>query len=201
MSKFGGYAFNKTHSCLYAIVAYWTAWLKYYYPSEWMASCIQTEEKKEKIYICVDECKRLGVTINSPSVNESGMTITISKDGAIYMPLTSLNGFGQSGEIITLNKPYDNLQDFVDRSGCNKSLYMALASGGALDCLVSPEDAVDEYFIDFWISNASSKKKNKKSITNETNKKTNSLSLLEQREISKRQDNNNDLLNMLDEDF
>lgn len=201
MSKFGGYAFNKTHSCLYAIVAYWTAWLKYYYPSEWMASCIQTEEKKEKIYICIDECKRLGVEINSPNVNESGMAISISKDGAIYMPLTSLNGFGQSGETITLHRPYENLQDFVDRSGCNKSLYMALASGGALDCLVSPDDAVDEYFIDFWISNASAKKKTKKNVTNENNKKAKSLSLLEQREISTKPSNNNDLLNMLDDDF
>lgn len=47
MAKFGGYAFNRSHACAYALLSYWTAWLRYYYKSEWLAACIQIDRLDE----------------------------------------------------------------------------------------------------------------------------------------------------------
>jgi DNA polymerase III alpha subunit len=146
MSKFGGYAFNKSHACMYAIVAYWTAYFKTYYPAEWMAACIEADkDDTDKLDIYIRECERLGVRIKEPNVSESDLTTTVSEDGLIYLPITSLKGVGLSGNSIVENKPYTSLDDFSERSGCNKSLFVALAAGGALKCLVDDPE-VDEEF-------------------------------------------------------
>jgi DNA polymerase III alpha subunit len=58
-----------------------------------------------------------------PCVNVSKMRTTVSSDGILYLPLTSLKGVGDSAQNIVANKPYENINDFVDRSGCNKSLF------------------------------------------------------------------------------
>jgi len=202
MKEFGGYAFNKSHSCMYAIVGYQTAYLKNYYPAEWMAACIETDKDQESsIEEYKKECARLGVKILEPNVNESGLTTTVSKDGIIYAPITSVKGVGESGSSITLNKPYDNLEDFIERSGCKKSLYTALAASGALNCLIKDEEDLDEtYFIDFWIEYVEKKKKLKKQ-SSKSGVNNNSLSLFELKDLSKaRESQNSDILSML-EDF
>jgi DNA polymerase III alpha subunit len=199
MSKFGGYAFNKSHSCMYAIVGYWTAYLKTYYPSEWMAACIEADkDDTEKIEIYKAECQRLELNVRFPSVNESDSYTTVSQGGEIFLPLTSLKGIGESAQSIIDNKPYSGLEDFVERSGCNKSQFIALALGGALNCLTEESDLDEEYFLDFWIEYSKSKKISKKKTTpNFVN--TNSLSLLDNRKNSKKE--NSGLLSFLDEDF
>ena len=200
MSKFGGYAFNKSHACMYAIVAYWTAYLKTYYPAEWMAACIESYKNKEDQFnVCMQECERLKVSVKKPNVNESALTTSVSADGVIYLPITSLKGVGESGSSIVDNKPYKNLEDFADRSGCNKSLYVALAAGNALDCLVDDPEVDEEFFLDYWLDHAKAKKKKATS----SKKKTvdiNSMSLLEvSKTANKQTKKSNDLLNLLED--
>lgn len=199
MSKFGEYAFNKSHSCMYAIVGYWTAYLKVYYPSEWMAACIESEkDDADKVESYITECERLNLKVNMPCVNVSKMSTTVADDNSIFLPLTSLKGVGESAHVIEENKPYENLMDFVVKSGCNKSLYVALASGGALDNLVSSEDAHDTYFLDFWMEYSKNKaKKNTKRASINVN--TNNMSLLEIRDLSNKESSDNKLLSMLDD--
>ena len=199
MSKFGGYAFNKSHSCMYAIVAYWTAYLKTYYAAEWMAACIEADkDDSDKLAIYIAECERLKLNISSPNVNESDLYTTVAEDGTIYLPITSLKGIGNSGASIVENKPYINLEDFMDRSGCNKSIFVALSAGGAMKCLVDDPDADDEYFLDYWLDFSKNKVKIKKQIS--TLNSSNSLSLLQMREISNKGSNSGaDLLSLLDD--
>ncbi len=199
MSKFGGYAFNKSHACMYAIVAYWTAYLKTYYPAEWMAACIEADkDDTDKLDIYIAECERLGVKVKEPNVNESELSTTVSEDGLIYLPITSLKGVGTSGSSIVENKPYKNLDDFVERSGCNKSLFVALSAGGALKCLVDDPEVDEEFFLDYWLIYSKSKLKSKKQSAS-INVNTNSMSLLEMRNLTKKSESSGaDLLSMLD---
>ena len=204
MSKFGGYAFNKSHACMYAIVAYWTGYLKTYYPSEWMASCIQVDkdasESEKKLDVDMRECERLHINVMTPNVNISTLTTTVSDDGTIYLPITSLKGIGSSGESIIENKPYKDLDDFVFRSGCNKTHFVALASGGALMCLVDDPEVDEEYFLDYWLEYSKTKAKTKKKLT-QINVNNNSMSLLEMRDIAKRNASEKLRLDSMLEDF
>jgi DNA polymerase-3 subunit alpha len=204
MSKFGGYAFNKSHACMYAIVAYWTGYLKTYYTSEWMAACIEVDkdasESEKKLDVDMRECDRLHIKVMTPSVNVSELKTTVSDDGTIYLPITSLKGIGTSGESIIENKPYKNLDDFVIRSGCNKTHFVALASGGALMCLVDDPEIDEEYFLDYWLEYSKTKAKTKK-LSTQINVNNNSMSLLEMRDISKRNSSNKTRLMSMLEDF
>ncbi len=202
MSKFGGYAFNKSHSCMYAIVGYWTAYLKTYYPAEWMAACIEADkDDTDKIEVYKYECERLNVELKTPSVNESGTETTVSQSGKIFLPITSLKGIGNSALSIVENKPYQSLPDFVERSGCTKSHFVALAAGGALNCLVDNEEVDEEYFLDFWLEHAKSKKTSKKKTSVNLVHNTKSLSLLQLKEISVNKENSSQLVSLFDEDF
>jgi DNA polymerase-3 subunit alpha len=186
MKKFGGYAFNKSHSCMYAIVGYWTAYLKYYYPSEWMSACIEADkDDTDKVDIYMGECERLNVKIMTPNVNDSDLITNVSQDGTIYLPITSLKGVGNSGSSIVENQPYASISDFLERSGANKSLFVALTAGGALNCLVNDEEADEDYLLDFWELYSKNKTKSKKNIVN-----SNSLSLLTMKQV----ENNSSLL-------
>jgi DNA polymerase-3 subunit alpha len=196
MKKFGGYAFNKSHSCMYAIVGYWTAYLKYYYPSEWMSACIEADkDDTDKVDIYMAECERLNVKIMPPNVNESDLITNVSQDGTIYLPITSLKGVGNSGSSIVENQPYTSLDDFLERSGTNKSLFVALTAGGALNCLVSGEEVDDDYLLDFWELYSKNKVKTKKANVN-----NNSLSLLTLKQVENNSSHSgSSLLDALDE--
>jgi DNA polymerase III alpha subunit len=200
MSKFGGYAFNKSHSCGYAIVAYWTAWLKYYYPSEWMAACLEArKDKAEEVEELILECERMKLEVISPTVNEAESFTSVTSSGKICLPLTSLKGVGESARSIIENKPYRSLEDFVERSGCNKSLYVALVAGNALNCLLDdPQD--EEQFLEFWTEYAKSKKQNTKK-TSPNFVTNNSFSLLQERKNIQYSQTNSELKSLLDEDF
>lgn len=201
MSKFGGYAFNRAHACMYAIVGYWTAWFKTYYTAEWLAACIECDKDDlEKLDIIKHECERLNIKIMSPSVNHSSTFVNVGSDGVIYMPITSVKGVGNSGSSVSEQKPYKDLQDFVDKSDCNKSIFIALAAGGALDCLVGASEIDDDFFLDFWLEHSKNKALNKKNA-NRKNVNNISFSLLENKELSTNSNAINlELLSML-EDF
>jgi DNA polymerase III alpha subunit len=112
----------------------------------------------------------------------------------IYLPITSLKGVGNSGATIIENKPYTNLEDFVNRSGCNKSLWVALSAGNALNCLVD-NDADEEYFLDFWLEHTKNKSK-----SGSKNVHNNVMSLLSLKDLTNKNNSfESDLLNSLDD--
>ena len=140
---FASYAFNKSHSTCYAFVAFQTAYLKAHYPAEFMASVL-THNKNDisKITFFLEECKRMGLKVLGPSVNESVSDFSVNKDGHIRFGLSALKGVGEGPveEILkerTTNGPFESLLDMVRRlnlRAINKKVVESLAFGGGFDC-------------------------------------------------------------------
>lgn len=143
MMDFAKYAFNKSHAAAYAVVAYETAYLKYYHPVEFMAALLTSvidNAGKVSSYIMV--CRSMGIKILPPDVNEGLVGFSV-KDGAIVYALTAIKGVGRN--IIDLlvqerelRGPYKNLKDFVTRladADLNKRVVENFIKAGAFDCL------------------------------------------------------------------
>ncbi len=139
---FASYAFNKSHSTCYAFVAFQTAYLKTHYPAEFMASVL-THNKNDisKITFFLQECKRMGILVLGPSVNESVSDFSVNTKGHIRFGLSALKGVGE-GPVEELleerrNGPYISVFDIVRRCSLrsiNKKVMESLALGGAFDC-------------------------------------------------------------------
>ncbi|MCO6480530.1 MAG: DNA polymerase III subunit alpha [Phaeodactylibacter sp.] len=140
---FASYAFNKSHSTCYAFVAFQTAYLKAHYPAEFMASVL-THNKNDisKITFFLQECKRMGLMVLGPSVNESASDFSVNKDGHIRFGLSALKGVGEGPveEILKEreeNGPFESLFDMMRRlslRAVNKKVLESLALGGGFDC-------------------------------------------------------------------
>ena len=85
---FAQYAFNKSHSTCYAFVAYQTAYLKAHYPPEYMAAVLNNQNSMEKITFFMEECRRMGVEVLGPDINESDMAFAVNKKGQVRVGLT-----------------------------------------------------------------------------------------------------------------
>jgi DNA polymerase III subunit alpha len=141
---FASYAFNKSHSTCYAFVAFQTAYLKAHYPAEFMAAVLTHHLGNiEKITFFIDECRRMGIPVLGPDVNESAKTFSVNKKGEIRFGLGAIKGVGESAVegIISerlQNGPFLDIYDFVRRINLrttNKKTMESLAMGGALDSL------------------------------------------------------------------
>ncbi len=147
--KFGGYAFNKAHSTGYALVAFKTAYLKAYFPVEFMAAVLTFEmSNSDKVLGCFEECKRIGITVLPPDINTSDNDFTvdtIQRDGrsqrVIRFGLGAVKGVGEKAVIAIRNARDDggefrSIYDFcerVDLSACNRAAMEALINCGAFD--------------------------------------------------------------------
>lgn len=150
MAKFGGYAFNRSHACAYALLSYWTAWLRNYYPSEWMAACIEIDkDDDDKMANLLEECHRDRIIVKDPNINESGLNTTVNKKGEILLPLSAVKGVGSRAKDIVDNQPYSNLKDFCYRARPNRGIVEALSKTTAFDCLPDIEMSEDE-FMQYW---------------------------------------------------
>lgn len=139
---FAAYAFNKSHSTCYAWVAYQTAYLKANYPAEYMASVLSNNMNDIKqVTFFMEECKRMGVEVLGPDVNESQFKFTVNPEGAIRFGLGAIKGVG-SGPVDALvierkeNGPYIDIFDVTKRvnlRNCNKKAFESLALAGAFD--------------------------------------------------------------------
>ena len=140
---FADYAFNKSHSVAYSVVAYRTAWLKYYYPREFMAAQISTYTNDIKqVSLYIEEIKRLGIEILPPNINYSFRKFTV-EDKKIRFGLKAVKNVGDNLiEVIVKARergPYKSLKDFVDRinaldkSALNKRAVESLIRCGAMD--------------------------------------------------------------------
>lgn len=140
---FADYAFNKSHSVAYSVVAYRTAWLKYYYPREFMAAQISTYTNDIKqVSLYIEEIKRLGIEILPPNINYSFKNFTV-EDKKIRFGLKAVKNVGDNLiDVIVRGREkgkYKSLKDFVDRinaidkSALNKRAVESLIRCGAMD--------------------------------------------------------------------
>ncbi len=140
---FAAYAFNKSHSTCYSVVAFHTAYLKAHYPAEYMASVLTHNQSNiEKVTFFMEECKSQGIKVLGPSVNESGVNFMVNNTGQIRFGLGAIKGAGEAAvsHIIDERKekgPYKDIYDFMERiqlGKVNKKTLECLAMGGAFDC-------------------------------------------------------------------
>lgn len=139
--EFASYAFNKSHSAGYAILVMQTAWLKAYFPREYMASVLTSYMgKTEKIVHYVSSCRHEGIQVLPPDINESGKDFTATPEG-IRFGFAGIRGVGEGvGDAIMAERsqggPFKSLHDFVDRvdsSQANRRVVEALIKSGAFD--------------------------------------------------------------------
>ena len=140
--KFASYAFNKSHATCYSWVAYQTAYLKANYPAEYMAAVLTRNSSDIKeISKFMDECKRMGIQVLSPDVNESHRTFTVNKEGNIRFGLSAIKGMGINAveNIIQEreeNGQFNDIFDFICRvnlSAVNRKTIETLAFSGGFD--------------------------------------------------------------------
>ncbi|ENU20297.1 hypothetical protein F994_01356 [Acinetobacter bohemicus ANC 3994] len=144
MEKFAGYGFNKSHAAAYALVAYQTAWLKAYYPSEFMAAVLTSEmQNTDSIVFLIDDCRINGLEVFPPSINMSFYQFHASDEKTIVYGLGAIKGVGEAAMQSVIDSrlqdgPYKDLFDFchrIDLKKINKRTLEALIRSGALDCL------------------------------------------------------------------
>ncbi|GAB2807321.1 DNA polymerase III subunit alpha [Ferruginibacter profundus] len=139
---FAQYAFNKSHSTCYAFVAYQTAYLKAHYPSEYMAAVLNHAGSIEKITFFMEECKRMGLTVLGPDINESQNGFAVNKKGEIRFGFSGLKGVGEKAiEDIIIERDkhgaFKSIFDLAKRcnsKSVNKKSMESLAYSGAFDC-------------------------------------------------------------------
>jgi len=142
MEKFAEYGFNRSHSAAYSVIAYQTAYLKAHYPAEYMAAVLTRNLNDiKKIAFFMDECKRAGIPVLGPDVNESEMKFVVNKKGEIRFGLGAVKGVGEAAvKALTsersANGAYRSIFDLIKRvnlRSCNKRCFEALAMAGAFD--------------------------------------------------------------------
>lgn len=149
---FAQYAFNKSHSTCYAFIAYQTAYLKAHYPEEYMAAVLNHAGSIEKITFFMEECKRMGLSVLGPDINESLKSFAVNKKKEIRIGLGGLKGVGEAAveSIIAereKNGLYTSIFDLVKRVNqrtVNKKSLESLAMSGTFDCF--PEFHRAQYF-------------------------------------------------------
>jgi DNA polymerase-3 subunit alpha len=138
---FAEYAFNKSHSTCYALVAYQTAYFKAHYPSEFMAAVLNHAGNIEKITFFMEECKRMGLTVLGPDINESLKGFAVNAKGEIRIGLSGLKGVGEAAvEAIIAERMRDgnytsvfDLARRVNQRTVNRKSLECLAMAGAFD--------------------------------------------------------------------
>ncbi|MBE5858871.1 MAG: DNA polymerase III subunit alpha [Butyrivibrio sp.] len=149
MMDFAKYAFNKSHAACYAVVSMQTAWLKYYYPVEFMAALMTSViDNPGKVSFYIMSCRNMGIELLPPDINEGfgGFSVARSEDGkkAIRYALTAMKGVGRPAiESIVRERTergkFRNLNDFLTRmqsyGDVNKRAVESFIKAGALDSL------------------------------------------------------------------
>ncbi len=149
---FAQYAFNKSHSTCYALVAYQTAYLKAHYPAEYMAAVLNNQGNIEKIKFYMEECQRMELQVLGPDVNESLKGFAVAKESVVRFGMNAIKGVGEAAveDIISereTNGPFLNVYDFIKRVNqrtVNKKSLESLVLAGALDCFTDMHRA--QYF-------------------------------------------------------
>ena len=153
---FSDYAFNRAHSAGYGMVSYWTGYLKANYPTEYMAALLTSvRDDKDKSALYLNECRRMGIKVLPPDVNESQSDYTpLGND--IRFGLTAIRNVGENvvASIVanrTTSGRYESFGDFltkVDANVCNKKTIESLIKGGAFDSLNHPRKGLTLIYLE-----------------------------------------------------
>ncbi|MFE3457231.1 DNA polymerase III subunit alpha [Nocardiopsis aegyptia] len=146
MLPFAGYAFNKSHAAGYALVAYWTAYLKANYPAAYMAALLTSvSDDKDKMAVYLAECRAQGIKVLPPDVNESGLRFTpVGRDIRFGMGAVRNVGANVVNSIIktrTEKGKFSSFTDFLSKielAACNKRVIESLVKAGGFDSLGQP---------------------------------------------------------------
>jgi DNA polymerase III subunit alpha len=149
---FAQYAFNKSHSTCYAFVAYQTAFLKAHYPGEYMSAVLNNANAIEKLTFFMEECKKMGIKVLGPDINESLKGFAVNSKGEIRFGLGGLKGVGEAAVESIIEErmkggPFKNIYDFIRRINqrtVNKKTLESLALAGGFDCFTELHRA--QYF-------------------------------------------------------
>ncbi|MBT1702384.1 DNA polymerase III subunit alpha [Chryseosolibacter indicus] len=140
---FAQYAFNKSHSTCYSLVAYHTAYLKANYPAEYMAAVLtHSQNNLENVTFFIEECRNLAIKVLGPHVNESGIYFEVNKVGEIRFGLGAIKGAGDAAVQAVIEErdargPFTDIFDFAKRlsqRSVNKKTFECFALSGAFDC-------------------------------------------------------------------
>lgn len=140
---FASYAFNKSHSTCYSVIAYHTAYLKANYPAEFMAAVLTHNQSNiEKVSFFMEECRNRDIKVLGPHINESGVNFKVNNDGEIRFGLGAIKGTGESAVLAIIEErdsqgEFSDIFDFATRvnlRAVNKKTFEALAMSGAFDC-------------------------------------------------------------------
>lgn len=139
MAEFAKYSFNRAHAYAYAMLGYWTAWLKFHYPVEFLTAALSSIDK-DRIPDFVKEARRMGYQVLPPDINESGVGF---KPGPLTVRygLDSIKGIGVAAEHIMAAQPFASFEDFMTRvvepkgAKVNRGHVATLARIGAFDSL------------------------------------------------------------------
>ena len=140
---FASYAFNKSHSTCYAWIAYQTAYLKAHYPAEYMASVLSNNMNDiSQVTFFMEECKRMGISVLGPDVNESRSGFTVNKEGQVRFGMAAIKGVGGAAVDAIVEErektgKYNNIFEFckrVNSRALNKKSLESLAMAGSFDC-------------------------------------------------------------------
>ena len=142
IEKFAGYGFNKSHSAAYALLSYQTAWLKHYYPAEFMSAALSADmEHTDKVVILIREAKSMGLELRPPDINRGELRFSVAEDGSIIYGLGAIKGVGEKALEDVLKEREENgsyhdllsLCQRIDSQKVNKKTLEALIRSGALD--------------------------------------------------------------------
>ncbi len=140
---FSDYAFNKAHTAAYGLISYWTAYLKANYPAEYMAALLTSvRDDKDKSALYLNECRRMGIQVLPPDVNQSGANFA-AVGADIRFGLAAIRNVGANvvekiAEARDRKSSFTSFEDFLrksDSSVCNKRTIESLAKAGAFDSL------------------------------------------------------------------
>ncbi|GLW05562.1 DNA-directed DNA polymerase [Microtetraspora sp. NBRC 13810] len=144
MLPFSGYAFNKSHTAGYGLVAYWTAYLKANYPAEYMAALLTSVgDDKDKAALYLAECRKMGVQVLPPDVNDSQLDFVAVGDTQVRFGLGAVRNVGENvvDGIVKARAEvgrFTNFNDFLGKvplTACNKRVIESLIKAGAYDSL------------------------------------------------------------------
>jgi DNA polymerase-3 subunit alpha len=155
MEKFAEYGFNRSHSAAYSVVAYQTGYLKAHYPAEFMAAVLTNNMNDiKKVTFFMEECRRMGMPVLGPDVNESNYRFTVNEKGEIRFGIGAVKGVGEGAVEAIINErkengKYHSVFDFtkrVDLRACNKRALESLALAGGFDSFENTHRA--QYFFE-----------------------------------------------------
>jgi DNA polymerase-3 subunit alpha len=198
IEPFAEYGFNKSHAACYGLIAYWTAYLKANYPSQFMAALLTNDKDDlDKVARDINECQAMDIEVLPPDVNESFVDFGVVKEtGDIRFGLSAIKNVGDKAAELVVeerkkNGSYDSLESFASRlaGDLNKKILENLAQSGALSSLERREAILNsiEEILDFASREAEDRKSGQANLFGDSETQKVSMKLNPPMDISDKQ--------------